>query len=53
VPITVTITYDTGATESVVIRLIDKHTERIIPVNGRIRNIAANADNAALVEIDR
>ena len=53
VPVTVTITYDTGATESVVVPLADKHTERVIPVNGRIRNIAANADNAALVEIDR
>ena len=53
VPITVTITYETGATESVVVVLGDKHTERAIPLNGRVRNITANADNAALVEIDR
>ena len=53
VPITVAITYETGATESVVVLLGDKHTERAIPLNGRVRNITANADNAALVEIDR
>jgi len=53
VPITVTVTYDSGATENVVVQLADKHTERTIPLKGRVRTIAANADNAALVEIDR
>jgi hypothetical protein len=53
VPVSVTITYDSGATETVVVVLNDKHTERVIPANGRVRNVAANADNAALVEIDR
>jgi len=52
VPITVTVTYDSGATENVVVQLADKHTERTIPLKGRVRTIAANADNAALVEID-
>jgi hypothetical protein len=52
-PITVTITYDSGNIESVVVILTDKHTERTIPLKGRVRTIAANADNAALVEIER
>ncbi|MFL6278941.1 MAG: M1 family aminopeptidase [Vicinamibacterales bacterium] len=53
VPITVTIAYESGTVESFVIILTDKHTERAIPLKGRIRTIAANADYAALVEIDR
>ena len=52
VPITVTVTYDSGATENIVVQLADNHTERTIPLKGRVRTIAANADNAALVEID-
>lgn len=53
VPITVTVTYASGATENVVVILADKHTERAIPLKGPVRAITANADNAALVEIDR
>jgi Peptidase family M1 domain len=53
VPITVTVTYASGVTENVVVVLADKHTERTIPLKGPVRTIAANADNAALVEIDR
>jgi len=53
VPVTVTITYESGNVESVVVLLTEKHTERTIPLKGRVRTIAANADNAALVEIDR
>src|SRR4051812_4378169 len=53
VPITVTIAYESGAVESVVVSLTDKATERTIPLKGRVRTIAANADNAALVEIER
>ncbi len=53
VPITVTVTYASGATDNVVVILDDKHTERTIPLKGPVRTIAANTDNAALVEIDR
>jgi hypothetical protein len=52
-PITVTITYESGNVESVVVIVSDKHTERTISLTGRVRTIAANADNAALVEIER
>ena len=53
VPITVTITYESGTVESVVVIVTEKQTERAIPLKGRVRSIAANTDNAALVEIDR
>ena len=53
VPITVTITYESGTLESYVVKVTEKETERAIPLKGRVRSIAANADNAALVEIDR
>ena len=53
VPITVTVSYASGATENVIVLLADKHTERAIPLKGPVRTITANADNAALVEIDR
>jgi peptidase M1-like protein len=52
-PITVTITYESGTVESEVVVLTEKHSERLIPLKGRVRTIAANADNAALVEIER
>ena len=53
VPVTVTVTYMSGATDNVVVALSGKHTEQTIPLKGAVRSIAANADNAALVEIDR
>jgi aminopeptidase N len=53
VPITVTVTYVSGVSESTIVQVADKQTERTIPLQGRVRTITANADNAALVEIDR
>jgi hypothetical protein len=53
VPVSVTVTYESGNVETVVVILSEKHTERTIPLKGRVRTIAANADNAALVEIER
>ena len=46
-------TYASGTTENVVVVLADKHTERTLPLKGPVRTITANADNGALVEIDR
>ena len=51
VPVTVTIEYQTGATEEVVVALADKVTERTIPLRGAVRSISANADNGALVRV--
>jgi hypothetical protein len=53
VPVTVTVTYESGNVESVVVLITEKQTEQTIPLKGRVRTITANADNAALVEIDR
>jgi Peptidase family M1 domain len=53
VPITVTISYVSGATEDIIIALSDLVTERKLPLQGPVRSITANGDNAALVEIER
>ena len=53
VPITVTVDYTSGATEDIVIALSDQITERKLPLKGTVRAITANADNGALVEIER
>ena len=51
VPITVTIDYQAGAPDQVVVALADRITERTLPLRGAVRSITANADNGALVEI--
>jgi hypothetical protein len=53
VPITIGVIYESGTVENVVLALTEKHTERTIPLKGRVRTVVANGDNAALVEIDR
>jgi hypothetical protein len=52
-PITVTLTYSSGETESVVVPVTEKVVERTIPAKGPIRKVDANEDNAALVEIEK
>jgi hypothetical protein len=53
VPVTVTITYTNGTSENILFILADKHTERTVALKGPVRMLAANTDNAALVEIDK
>jgi hypothetical protein len=53
IPVTVTITYASGDTQSLVMALADDVTERTVPLNGTVRSVTANADNAALVEIEK
>jgi aminopeptidase N len=53
VPVTVTIAYADGSSENIVFILADKLTERTVPLKGPVKTIAANADNAALVEVDK
>ena len=53
VPVTVTITYANGSSENILFILGDKHTERTVALKGPVRTMAANTDNAALVEIDK
>ncbi len=53
VPITVTLTYTNGETESVIVPVTSKVVERTLPVKGALRKVDANEDNAALVEIEK
>jgi hypothetical protein len=53
VPITVTVTYTSGATQSTVMLLSDQVTERTVPLTGPVRSVTANDDNAALVVLAR
>ena len=53
VPITVTLTYINGETESVIVPVTSKVVERTLPVKGALRKVDANEDNAALVEIEK
>ena len=53
VPITVTVTYTSGETESVIVPLTERVAERTIRLKSALRKVEANEDNAALVEIER
>ena len=52
-PITVTLTYASGETESVVVPVTERVVERKMPSKGALRKVDANEDNAALVEIEK
>jgi hypothetical protein len=51
--ITVTLTYMSGETESVIVPVTSKVVERTLPLKGALRRVDANDDNAALVEIEK
>jgi hypothetical protein len=53
VPVTVTVQYADGSSSDVIVVLSDRTTEGTIALKGNVRAIVANADNAALVEIER
>jgi len=53
VPVTVTVLYISGSTEEVIVTLADKVTERTLRLKGAVRSITANADNGALVVIEK
>ncbi len=53
VPVSVTIGYVDGRSENILFILAEKHTERTVALKGTVRSMVANADNAALVEIDK
>ena len=54
VPITVAITYVNGETEDVVVPITERVVERTLTLKAKagVRRVAANDDNAALVEIE-
>ena len=53
VPITVTIGYDDGRSEDVVVAVVEREIQRVIPLKGSVRSVDANKDGAALAEIKR
>ena len=53
VPVTVTVTYSSGETVDVVVRVGEKSVDQRIPLKGPVRSIQANSDNGALVTIIR
>jgi len=53
VPITVTITYDEGRSEDVVVPVTDTVVERTIPLTGKMRSVEPNKDGGALVRIEK
>jgi len=53
VPVTVTVLYISGSAEEVIVTLADKVTERTLRLKGAVRSITANADNGALVVIEK
>jgi hypothetical protein len=52
-PVGITLTYDSGARADVVVNVTDRTVEKRLPLSGRLRSAAANADNQSLVEIVR
>ena len=51
IPVTVTLTYRSGAEESVIVGVNGRTTEQRVPLQGRLRKVEVNQDNAALAEI--
>ena len=53
IPITVTLTYSNGETESVMVPVTERVVERTLKLKGPLRKVEANEDNAALAEIEK
>jgi hypothetical protein len=51
-PVTVTLVFESGETRDVLVKLTDKVTELTVPLEGRLREVEVNQDNAALAEFD-
>ena len=53
IPVTVTLAYRSGAEESVIVGVNGRTTEQRVPLQGALRDVEVNRDNAALAEIRR
>jgi hypothetical protein len=53
IPITVTLTYANGETESVMVPVTERVVERTLKLKGPLRKVEANEDNGALAEIEK
>jgi hypothetical protein len=53
VPITATITYASGETQTIVVPVTEQVVERTVSLKGVLRTVSVNDDHAALVEIEK
>jgi hypothetical protein len=53
VPILVTLVYESGTSDELLVRVTEKVAEVNVPLNGRLRDVIVNRDNAAVAEILR
>jgi hypothetical protein len=53
IPVTVTLTYADGRTDTVVVPISDSQVERSIPTDGPVRRVQINQDSAALAEFSQ
>jgi Peptidase family M1 domain len=53
VPVLVTLVYQSGGTDELLVRVTDKMAEVTVPLTGRLRSVELNQDNAALAEFLR
>jgi predicted metalloprotease with PDZ domain len=53
VPLTATITYRSGETQTIIVPVTDQIVERTVPLKGALRTITVNDDHAALAEIEK
>jgi Peptidase family M1 domain len=53
VPVLVTLVYESGSTDELLVRVTDKVAEVTVPLTGRLRVVELNQDNAALAEFLR
>ena len=51
IPVTVTLTYRSGVEEAVIVIVDERTTELRVPLQGALRGVEVNEDNAALAEI--
>jgi hypothetical protein len=53
VPVLVTLVYESGATDELLVRITDRTAEVTVPLTGRLREIEINPDNGALAHFVR
>ena len=53
VPALVSLVYESGAIEELLVQVTDKVAEVSVPLTGRLRLVQVNRDNAALAEFLR
>jgi hypothetical protein len=52
IPVTVTLVYANGRTADVMVPVTDRQIERVLPTEGRVREVQVNRDSASLAEFN-